>query len=498
MGGRSRLFVAWHEARANPATGLLDDEPDAGAQADGSLSNAATDVQASLFTGPISTRRPVVRAGWRYGGIMRHATSCSATVAPAGTVPLRSGARFSHAASVIAAGALAVLFWLVGAPAAVAQTPSSPATKHDLLRPLQATSMDISDGKRLAQRFCDDCHGATGIATIDDVPNLAGQRGPYLYSEMLAYLSGARGNDTMNGAITYLSRAAMSNVAAYYSTLTPAAPAPASGATAEVDALQAGKTAAAACAGCHGSIGITKTPGIPSLVGQEPKYLVSAMAEYKSGERKNDTMKAMVTPLSDATVNNIALFYALQKPARAATAAPGDPAAGQAIAEPCAACHGPRGISGNPASPSLAGQDAQYLATALHEYKEGTRKNATMKALSAGLDETAIKNLAAFYAGLQPQAPNVRKPLTAAEWAERCDRCHGVDGNSTDPLIPALAGQRQEYLERALNAYRSGTRRSPLMGAMSDGLSENDIKNIAAYYARKTARAVVYVPTPSK
>ena len=121
-----------------------------------------------------------------------------------------------------------------------------------------------------------------------------------------------------------------------------------------------------------------------------------------------------------------------------------------------------------------------------------------MKALSASLDDAAMKNLAAFYAGLQPQQPNVRKPLTAAQWAERCDRCHGVDGNSTDPQFPALAGQRQEYLQKVLEAYRTGTRRSPEMAAMSEVLSQNDVRNIAAYYAHQKARAVVYVPVPPR
>ena len=71
-----------------------------------------------------------------------------------------------------------------------------------------------------------------------------------------------------------------------------------------------------------------------------------------------------------------------------------------------------------------------------------------------------MKNLAAYYAAQQPKAPNVRKPLTTAEWAERCDRCHGVNGNSTDPRSPMLAGQRVDYLEKVLHAYRAGSARA--------------------------------------
>ena len=121
-----------------------------------------------------------------------------------------------------------------------------------------------------------------------------------------------------------------------------------------------------------------------------------------------------------------------------------------------------------------------------------------MKGLAATLDEAAAKNLAAFYANQQPQSTNVPKPLTTAEWAQRCDRCHGVNGNSTDPRLPALAAQRVEYLEKVLHAYRTGERKSPQMAAMSDVLTEADVENLAAYYARQKARAVVYVALPAR
>jgi cytochrome c553 len=148
--------------------------------------------------------------------------------------------------------------------------------------------------------------------------------------------------------------------------------------------------------------------------------------------------------------------------------------------------------------PSLAGQDAQYLAAALHGYKDGSRGDETMSGVAASIDEPAAKNLAAFYANLEPQPTNVRKPLTTAEWAQRCDRCHGVDGNSTDPRLPALAAQRTDYLQKVLQAYRKGERKSPQMAAMSEGLTEADIGNLSAYYARQKARAVVFIAVPAK
>ena len=398
-----------------------------------------------------------------------------------------------------------VTAWLVaGASAAyfadaAAQAGGVNAASNDDLRPVYANAADVADGKRIAEATCAGCHGANGISRIQGLPHLAGQRPAYLYLELRAYQSGARADSAMTNTVKPLNDSALVKAAAYYGSLEPAQPA-ATGkpAPAKPDPAQAGKTAAAACAGCHGDSGISKMPGTPSVVGLDPKYLVTAMKAYKTGQRKNDMMKSMLGALADADLDNIALYYALQKPARAPTPASGDQAAGKAAAAACAGCHGDKGVSSNPTMPSLAGQDAQYLAAALHGYKDGSRGDETMSGLAGSIDETAARNLAAFYANLEPQSPNVRKPLTTAEWAQRCDRCHGVDGNSADPRLPALAAQRVDYLQKVLQAYRKGERKSPQMAAMSEGLTEADIDSLSAYYARQKARAVVFIAVPAK
>ena len=401
---------------------------------------------------------------------------------------------------------LFVVFALVAAAisvgysaSAAARSATVKAVAGDDLRAAYANAADVAEGKRLADASCAGCHGANGISSIKDVPHLAGQRPGYLYLELRAYQSGARGDSAMGAVVKNLNDSALVKAAAYYASLDPAQPSSsAKPAPPQVDPAQAGKAATAACAGCHGDTGISKMPGTPSLVGLAPKYLVAAMKGYKSGQRKNDVMKSVISAVSDADLSNVALYYALQKPARAPTPAAGDQAAGKAAAAVCAGCHGDKGVSGNPANPSLAGQDAQYLAAALRSYKEGARGDETMKGLAASLDEAAVKNLAAFYANQQPQATNVRKPLTTVEWAQRCDRCHGVNGNSTDPRLPALAAQRVDYLEKTLHAYRTGERKSPQMAAMSDVLTEAEVESLAAHYARQKARAVVYVAVPAK
>ena len=405
----------------------------------------------------------------------------------------------SRLAALVTAGCIVGLLFSGAYFQSVSAQPRINLDNDTESRTLYANSEDVAEGKRLAETSCAGCHGANGISASPGVPHLAGQRPAYLYLELKAYQAGARGANAMNNAVRALSDDALFKLAAYFASLDPPQNSATSNATAAAsDPIEAGKTAAAGCAGCHGETGVSKTPGTPSLVGLDPKYLVTAMKAYKNGQRKNDLMTSMLATVSDTSVNNIALYYALQKPARAETPAAGDKAAGAAAAAACAGCHGGDGVSGNPAIPSLAGQDAAYLATALRAYKQGTRSDETMKGLVASLDDDAVTNLSAYYAAQEPKQPNVRKPLTADEWAQRCDRCHGINGNSTDPRLPALAAQRVDYLEKVLHDYRTGARKSPQMAAMSEVLTEEDVANLAAHYARQRARAMVYVILPSK
>lgn len=381
--------------------------------------------------------------------------------------------------------------------AAVAATTS---TADGGLRAALATPQDIAEGKRVAEASCASCHGLNGIGKVKDrdMPNIAGQRPSYLYAELRVYQVGGRGNTPMNNAVKFLSDDALVKVAAYYANLDPAQPAPpGKSGPAKPDPLSAGKAAASGCAGCHGEIGVTSTPGMPNLSGLDPKYLIAAVKAYKGGKRKNDMMQTLVSAVTDTELENIALYYGLQKPGKAKTPSPGDKEAGKSAAVACAGCHGEGGVSTGTA-PSLAGQDAQYFIAAMKSYKDGSRSEEAMKAPAASVDDATIKNLAAYYANQMPQAPNVRKPLTTDEMAQRCDRCHGVNGNSTDPRIPALAAQRAEYLERVMRAYQKGERKSTAMAAMLDGVKEADIQALAAHYSRQKARAVVYLPLPTK
>lgn len=69
------------------------------------------------------------------------------------------------------------------------------------------------------------------------------------------------------------------------------------------------------------------------------------------------------------------------------------------------------------------------------------------------------------------------------EKSATCAACHGTAGNSTISMNPILAGQHRSYLVQALNAYKNGSRSNPIMKGMAAGLSEQDIEDLASYYA---------------
>jgi cytochrome c553 len=78
-----------------------------------------------------------------------------------------------------------------------------------------------------------------------------------------------------------------------------------------------------------------------------------------------------------------------------------DIAAGKTRAMQCAACHGPDGHAVTPQTPNLAGQDEDYLAEQLKDFRSGTRQNETMSVIAKPLSDTEIANLAGYFSSLK-------------------------------------------------------------------------------------------------
>lgn len=362
------------------------------------------------------------------------------------------------------------------------------------------SNADIAAGKTLAAEACGDCHSLDGVSTDPALPHLAGQHVIYLYDEMNAYKQGLREDESMKKAVAFLSDDALREVSAYYASLLPPTAAARRTATdaAQPDPVKLGEAAAAACAGCHGASGNSKVPGMPNLTAQAPEYFRLAIEAYQSGGRSGGMMNSLAKSIDAESIQNLGLYYALQKPQPTATGGDGDVADGRAAAQACSGCHGADGNSAAPDTPTLAGQDALYLAASLRAYAAGQRDHAQMVTATAELSADDIEALASFYAQQAPIAPKVHKPATVAEWIERCDRCHGIGGNSSNPRYPSLASQNEAYLARVIEAYASGSRQNSMMSAMAQPLRPSDIEGLAAHYAAEPRKSILYIELPCR
>jgi cytochrome c553 len=85
-----------------------------------------------------------------------------------------------------------------------------------------------------------------------------------------------------------------------------------------------------------------------------------------------------------------------------------------------------------------------------------------------------------FAAGTPVEAGDV---AAGRRKATQCQACHGLDGLSKLPEAPHLAGQPERYLVKSLDEYRSGARSNEMMSIVAKMLSDQDVADLAAYYA---------------
>ena len=74
--------------------------------------------------------------------------------------------------------------------------------------------------------------------------------------------------------------------------------------------------------------------------------------------------------------------------------------------------------------------------------------------------------------------------------AATCGACHGMDGNSVNPEWPSLAGQHTSYIVKQLKAFKSGARTNASMTPMAMILADQDVEDVAAFFAAQTARGL--------
>jgi cytochrome c553 len=222
-------------------------------------------------------------------------------------------------------------------------------------------------------------------------------------------------------------------------------------------------------------------PGLDPGIHQNRNFL---QARWIAG-----SSPAMTTGGAGMRVASIGIVAAIAfgSPAHAA-----DIAAGKAKAELCVGCHGESGISQMENIPSLAAQPDLFIQWQLVYFRAGTRKNEQMQPIVEQLTNEDIRNLGAYYASLEPPKapkpdddPDLSKKGAQAAVGRRCASCH-TDSYAGTKAVARVAGQREEYLVKALRDYKTGIRSGGAMAAMADvayPLSEEEIDALAHYLA---------------
>lgn len=176
---------------------------------------------------------------------------------------------------------------------------------------------------------------------------------------------------------------------------------------------QAGARKTSLCVGCHGIVGFKtgfpEVTHVPKIWGQNVKYVTSALAAYKRGDRKHPSMRGVAETLTDQDMADLGAYFASYASTSASASKGGaGSAAVQALVTKggCTGCHGAdfnKPI--DPLTPRLAGQYEDYLYNALKSYKNTTkpmigRVHPIMGAMTQQFSEAELRDMASHIAGL--------------------------------------------------------------------------------------------------
>lgn len=157
----------------------------------------------------------------------------------------------------------------------------------------------------------------------------------------------------------------------------------------------------------------------------------------------------------------------------------------------CSGCHGENGISQTENIPSLAGQPDQFLQWQLVFFRAGSRKNDQMQPIAQEITNEDIRSFGAYFAAMTPpkaeedKDPDLSKKGAQVAVGRRCASCH-TDSFAGTKAVARLAGQREEYLVKALHDYKSSQRVGGGGAAMADvayHMSDEEITAVSHYLA---------------
>jgi len=168
--------------------------------------------------------------------------------------------------------------------------------------------------------------------------------------------------------------------------------------------------AVALCAGCHGADGNSVATAFPKLAGQQKKYLLRELMDFKSGKRASEIMAPVMATLSENDLTELAAYYARQKPAPGVAGDPALLALGKDLylkgnsktdVPSCESCHDETG-NGDGKFPRVAGQHVDYTLDQFRLYAAGKRTNGArvMQAVAERMSEQEARAVAEYMASM--------------------------------------------------------------------------------------------------
>ncbi|ACC74869.1 c-type cytochrome [Paraburkholderia phymatum] len=168
--------------------------------------------------------------------------------------------------------------------------------------------------------------------------------------------------------------------------------------------VEAGKAKAQACVACHGPMGNSTDRQYPVLAGQPARYTYLQLKDFRERRRKDPRMSPIAAKLSKDDMQDLADYFAAQKPAPIDFKADSVAVEGgsrKSATELCAKCH-PNNFSGQNEVPRVAGQHYQYIVKQLQDFRSRIRTNdaGNMGSVARNLTDEDIRNLASYIANL--------------------------------------------------------------------------------------------------
>lgn len=283
------------------------------------------------------------------------------------------------------------------------------------------------------------------------------------------------------------------------------------------------------CSPCHGSpalrqpiIPLAMTPHPPELSKEIPKwrarelfYIVKHGVKFTGmpawpAQERDDEVWAMVAFLRTLPKLNVTEYQRLIRDDAGTSGAKATTGilsrttdVAHIVNDNCSMCHGSEGGGrDSSAFPKIAGQKSNYFYLSMQAYARGRRNSGIMEPIAAALPDETMRELARYYAERKPSAAPTRSTQDAAAIARGkqiaeegipdqrvpiCAECHGPGPHPRNPNYPELAGQYAEYLVLQLtlfkNQQRGGTANAHLMRRVAPGLTVEQMKEVALYYA---------------